>query len=83
MPIVTVNLSEQAYNAYQAMTKGSRSRRVSYLIVRNYVTMDDTQTWDDCPRCRGKVAPMVEEGDLRITERGDRLRWTLEGWEVC
>ena len=81
MPIVSINLSEAAHNAYQAMEKGSRSRRVSYLLMRNYtVGWTSESSWDDCPRCRGRVAPMVELGDIRIMENGDHARWTLEGW---
>ena len=83
MPIVSINLSEAAHNAYQAMEKGSRSRRVSYLLMRNYsIGWTSQSSWHDCPRCRGKVAPMVEIGDLRIRTNGDRLRWTVEGWVV-
>jgi len=83
MPIVSINLSAAAHNAYQAMEKGSRSRRVSYLLMRNYGAFGTSEaSWDDCPRCRGKAAPMVEIGDLRIATNGDRLRWTIEGWVV-
>ena len=81
MPIVSINLSQQAYDAYQALEKGSRSRRISYLLQRNY-GFNNLQQWDDCPRCRGLVNPMVEVGDIRIREDGDKTRWTLQGWEM-
>ena len=81
MPIVSINLSQQAYDAYKSLEKGARSRRVSYLLMRNY-GFNDHQTWDNCPRCRGLMNPMVEIGDIRISEKGDRLRWSLNGWEM-
>ena len=84
MPIVSINLSRPAYQCYQDMTKGSRSRRVSYLIVRNYLdpTLGYHPAEEKCKRCKGKVAPMVELGDVRIMENGDRCKWTINGWEL-
>tara|TARA_Y100000593_G_scaffold11443_1_gene20466 strand:+ start:68 stop:361 length:294 start_codon:yes stop_codon:yes gene_type:complete len=82
MPIVSINLSQPAYDAYKALEKGSRSRRVSYLLQRNY-GFNDQQTWDNCPRCRGVMNPMVEVGDFRVMTNGDRVVWTLRGWELA
>lgn len=81
MPIVSINLSDQAYEVYKALEKGGRSRRVSYLLQRNYGFNDQT-SWSDCPRCRGLTNPMIEVGDIRITDQGDRLQWTINGWDV-
>ena len=81
MPIVSINLSPQAYEAYKALEKGGRSRRISYLLVRNY-GFNDHQAWDTCPRCRGLMNPMVEIGDIRIHENGDKTKWSENGWEM-
>ena len=81
MPIVSINLSPQAYEAYKALEKGGRSRRVSYLLVRNY-GFNDHEAWETCPRCRGLMNPMIEIGDIRIHENGDKTRWTENGWEL-
>ena len=79
MAIVTINLSPQAYAAYQSMEKGARSRRISYLIERNY-GMNISRVWDDCPRCRGQVSPPMLPGDRRISISGDTMVWTVKGW---
>ena len=81
MPIVRINLSPSAYLLYQSMESGGRSRRVSYVLERNF-GLDHESTWENCPRCRGKIAPMVEIGDRRISPFGDPLVWTMRGWEV-
>jgi len=76
MPIVSVNLSEQAYEVWQTMVSGRRSARVSYLLVRHY-----KQTKEE--KAEGqRVAPILEVGDRRIGLRGEELIWTLEGWKV-
>ena len=74
MPIVSVNLSDEAYNVWAAMPKGRRSARVAYLIMRNYGTKASS-TGD-------RVAPIVEVGDRRIMSGGEECVWTLEGWKV-
>ena len=79
MPVVSINLSPQAYLAYQSMENGARSRRISYLVVRNY-GINPTRAWDDCPRCRGQVSPTMEPGDRRISITGDTIVWTEKGW---
>lgn len=81
MPIVSINLSQQAYEAYKGLEKGGRSRRVSYLLMRNYGFRDEVGQ-QTCTRCRGLVNPMIEVGDIRIRENGDRTRWTVDGWKM-
>ena len=76
MPIVSVNLSAQAYEVWQTMVSGRRSARVSYLLVRHY-----KQTKEE--KAEGqRVAPILEVGDRRIGLKGEELIWTLNGWEV-
>lgn len=90
MPIVSINLSLTAYDAFQAMSKGSRSRRISYLIERNYGDpnrflgfVQPDNVGELCRRCKGKVNPMIEEGDVRIMENGDVAKWKNNfGWEM-
>lgn len=74
MPIVTVSLSDEAYSVWAAMPKGRRSARVAYLIMRNYGTKASTTG--------ERVAPILEEGDVRIMNDGRTYRWTLNGWQV-
>ena len=80
MPIVSISLTQQAYAAYQSMPKGSRSERVSYLLMRNY-GLNPSNTWEDCPRCRGQVSPPMQPGDRRISISGDTMVWTVDGWK--
>tara|TARA_Y100000401_G_scaffold36825_1_gene27583 strand:- start:1108 stop:1344 length:237 start_codon:yes stop_codon:yes gene_type:complete len=76
MPIVSINLSAEAYEVYQAMVSGRRSARVSYLLVRHY-----KQTKKE--KAEGqRVAPILEVGDRRIARTGEELIWTLDGWKV-
>jgi hypothetical protein len=81
MPVVSINLSPSAYLLYQSMEKGGRSRRLSYVLERNF-GLDSAQQWENCPRCRGKIAPMVEIGDRRVSGFGDSLVWTMKGWKL-
>ena len=74
MPIVTVSLSDEAYAVWAAMPKGRRSARVAYLIMRNYGTKASS-TGD-------RVAPILEEGDVRIMNDGRTYSWTLNGWQL-
>ena len=76
MPIVSVNLTPQAYDVWMTMVSGRRSARVSYLLVRNY-----NQSKED--KADGElVAPILEVGDRRIMSKGEECVWTLEGWKV-
>ena len=76
MPIVSVNLSPQAYHVWMTMVSGRRSARVSYLLIRNF-----TQTKEE--KAEGqRVAPILEVGDRRIMSGGEECVWTLEGWKV-
>jgi hypothetical protein len=75
MPIVSVNLSAAAYEIWASMPKGRRSARVSYLILRNYNT-GASSTGE-------RVAPIVEEGDMRIMNDGRTYTWQTEGgWKA-
>ena len=81
MPVVSINLTRQAYEEYQLLNKGTRSARVSYLLERNgFISSQDT--WEHCPRCRGVVSPPLQLGDIRTTHDGLMLKWTLNGWLV-
>tara|TARA_Y100000401_G_scaffold36824_1_gene27579 strand:- start:876 stop:1109 length:234 start_codon:yes stop_codon:yes gene_type:complete len=75
MPIVTVSLSDEAYKVWSAMPKGRRSARVAYLIMRNYGTKASSTG--------ERVAPILEEGDMRIMSDGKTYSWqTVGGWKV-
>ena len=86
MPIVSINLSDQALQEYNAIPKGRRSSRVSYLLVRNgtggFIEAMDPESRKLCPRCRGVISPPLQEGDRRIMDGGDECVWTAEGWKV-
>ena len=76
MAIVSVNLTPQAYNVWSSMPKGRRSARVSYLIVRNYTVNPNLSKGE-------RVAPILEEGDMRIMDDGRTYSWqTVGGWKV-
>lgn len=81
MPVVSINLTRQAYEEYQLLNKGTRSARVSYLLCRNGFNTS-VNIWEDCPRCRGVVSPPVQLGDMRTTHDGLMMKWTLSGWLV-
>lgn len=75
MPIVSVNLNAKAYAIWASMPKGRRSARVSYLILRNYDT-GASSTGE-------RVAPILEEGDVRIMNDGRTYAWHTEGgWKA-
>ena len=74
MPIVSVNLSDPAYDVWVTMPKGRRSVRVSYLLLRNYSTGASSEG--------ERVAPILEVGDRRIMSGGEECVWTLDGWKV-
>ena len=76
MPIVSVNLSAEAYEVWQKMVSGRRSARVSYLLVRNYKQTKEQKAEGE------RVAPILEVGDRRIMSKGEECVWTLNGWEV-
>ena len=86
MPIVSINLSIQAFEQYHAIPKGRRSSRVSYLLIRNgtgaFITPSDYESIKLCPRCKGVISPPLEEGDRRIMSGGEEAVWTAEGWKV-
>jgi hypothetical protein len=82
MPVVSINLSREAYELYMMMEDGTKSRKVSYLIERNWSTNAERTTWNHCPRCRGNVSPPVEIGDRRISGFGDLLVWSVDGWQM-
>ena len=76
MPIVSVNLTVDAYDVWVRIPTGRRSARLSYLLVRNY-----KQTKEE--KAEGqRVAPILEVGDRRIGLKGEELIWTLNGWKV-
>ena len=86
MPIVSINLSHAAFQEYHNLPKGTRSRRVSYLLMRNatgaFTGPMDAEAMKTCPRCRGVISPPVREGARRIMSGGEECIWTVEGWEV-
>ena len=86
MPIVSINLSDAALQEYNAIPKGRRSRRVSYLLMRNatgaFIGAMDAESRHLCPRCRGVISPPLEEGDRRIMRGGEECVWTAEGWRL-
>ena len=86
MPIVSINLSNAALEEYNAIPKGRRSSRVSYLLMRNatgaYIGPMDAESVNLCPRCKGVISPPLEEGDQRIMSGGEKAVWTAEGWKV-
>ena len=86
MPIVSINLSNEALQEYNAIPKGRRSSRVSYLLMRNatgaFITPMDYESKDLCPRCKGVISPPCEEGDRRIMSGGEEAVWTAKGWKV-
>ena len=76
MPIVSVNLSDSAFDVYKSMPKGRRSARLSYLLLRNYRQTKEQKAEGEM------VAPILEVGDRRILSGGEEGVWTLEGWKV-
>ena len=85
MPVVSINLSRAAYEVFQEMPNGRRSRMISYLLERNHdqsYTRQNESNQENCVRCRGVVAPQVREGDMRFDKFGTKLRWGSSGWEI-
>ena len=69
MPIVTVNLSDAAYEHWKEWKKDMKgSRHISECICR-YAS-------------RIVVVPELRSGDRRISVGGEELIWTVEGWVV-
>ena len=70
MPIVSINLTEPAYKAYQSWRDHGRSasRKVSMAIER---------LWN-----QEETVPALQVGDRRTSVTGDELEWTENGWKV-
>jgi len=67
MPIVSVNLSEQAYNVY----RGWKHHRNGSSMTSSAVIQYDV---------RREHVPMLELGDRRTLADGTKLVWTDSGW---
>ena len=71
MPVVSVNLEENAYRIYKIWRNNGRSasKKVSNAIRR---------MWN------GELeVPALQPGDIRIAPlTGDKLEWTGDGWKV-
>lgn len=79
MPIVSVNLTDNAYKVYKIWRDNSKSasRKVSQAICR---------LWDGEEMSEFQT---VREGDRRTSVNGDEIMWTLvhsrtgkPGWEA-
>ena len=70
MPIVSVNLTDDAWVYYRIWRDSGRSasRKVSMAIVR---------LWNG-----EEVVPTLQPGDRRTSVTGDHLVWTDKGWKV-
>jgi hypothetical protein len=69
MPIVSVNLSEQAYNVYRGWKHHRNGSSMTSSAIMQY----------DVRRC--DVA-MLELGDRRTLTDGTKLVWTDNGWRL-
>ena len=69
MPVVSVNISENAYEVYRMWRDHGRSasKKVSQAICR---------LWD------GEDGPVLQPGDRRKSVMGDDIVWTEDGWKV-
>ena len=72
MPVVSVNLTDNAYKAYMIWRDHSKSasRKVSQAICRLW----DGEDISDLPP--------LQPGDRRTSVTGDKLIWTGNGWKV-
>lgn len=70
MPIVSVNLTDDAWVYYKIWRDSGRSasRKISMAIVR---------LWNG-----EEVVPTLQPGDRRTSVTGDQLVWTDKGWKV-
>ena len=70
MPIVSVNLSDNAWTCYKIWRDSGRSasKKVSQAICR---------LWEG-----EEVVPALQPGDRRTSVTGDELEWTDKGWKV-
>jgi len=70
MPIVSVNLSDEAWTYYRIWRDSGRSasKKVSLAIER---------LWDG-----ESIIPALQPGDRRTSITGDVLEWTDKGWKV-
>jgi len=67
-PIVSVNLSDQAYTIYREWMKQRRgSKVVSFAIVTYQLRRDEMN--------------MRDIGDTRIDSKGETVTWGENGWE--
>jgi len=66
-PIVSVNLSEQAYNVY----RGWKHHRNGSSLTSSAIIQYDV---------RREHVPMLELGDHRTLADGTKLVWTDNGW---
>jgi hypothetical protein len=69
MPVVSVNLSDNAYEVYRMWRDHGRSasQKVSQAICR---------LWD------GEDGPVLQPGDRRTSVTGDKIVWTEGGWKM-
>jgi len=68
-PIVSVNLSEQAYSVYREWKKSRLgSKKVSFAITTYQLRLDQMA--------------LTEVGDKKVNEDGFPLVYTEEGWSV-
>jgi len=67
-PIVSVNLSDQAYSIYREWKKQRRgSKVVSFAIITYQLRRDELA--------------MRDVGDTRIDSKGEKITWGEQGWE--
>lgn len=71
MPAISVYLDKEAYRIIQDYPRGKVSRMISAAIKRRHHTLNEVDT-------------ELKEGDLRLSESGRWIRFTLNTppWEV-
>ena len=66
-PIVSVNLSDQAYSVYRGWKDHRNgSMMISAAVLQHQIRSDNL--------------PMLEVGDRRTLADGNKLIWTEDGW---
>ena len=70
MPIVSINLTDNAYRAYKVWRDHGRSGsyKVSQAVERLWNQED--------------IVAALQPGDRRTSVTGEELEWTAEGWKV-
>ena len=70
MPVVSVNLTDNAWKCYKMWRDHGRSasKKVSQAICRLWNQED--------------IVPALQPGDRRMSVTGDELVWTTEGWQI-